>query len=384
MMKRTVLLLLTMAMLLGAASAQTLPGIALFSPGLVKLAQLEAQDADISAQAQIGVSKAMYARDLSVLGAMLEGTTFGYARSGEDEALTIERGGELLGAYSLEQADALDALNALPGGAAVLERAPLDAVAGWLESLAAGDVLAGGFAVSQPFVLERTMSDDGTRLTRIDVSGAIARADGAPWTVTGFLRQPAGRAPKDTFELTIRQDEDNFIELSYSALRQNVISRKDKAGNTTVGVTLKAAGRLGGYGITSRLIVNMKNEWTADGEALSERVTISATLTHQDKTPGRRMSRLNSVNAKTKNTITLTTHETENETVELRDKMTVQLTMDDNETLNAQMDMTLRAGGLVALPQGLEVIDHGTAAKLAARIYAQLGEKTKETIQKGL
>ena len=62
-----------------------------------------------------------------------------------------------------------------------------------------------GFAVTEAIALKRTMSDDGTRLTRVDFqSGAIGRGGETPYEITGYMRQPAGRAPKDTFELTVK------------------------------------------------------------------------------------------------------------------------------------------------------------------------------------
>ena len=80
MMKRTgcVLLLLLCLLGCGAAGAQTLPSNEVFSPGLVKLAELEMTRPAVRAEASVTIDKAMYARDLSVLSAMLKGTTLTY------------------------------------------------------------------------------------------------------------------------------------------------------------------------------------------------------------------------------------------------------------------------------------------------------------------
>ena len=366
-----------------AARALELPGIAVFSPGLKRLAALETTQPAVHAQAQVSIEKAMYARDLSVLQSMLEGTTISYQRSSGDEWIALERGGRLLGAYALRENDALAALEAKLTGVAVLERVPLAAIADGLEGLAAGDALPLGFAVCEPFSIERTMSDDGTRLTKIKISGSMARSGETPWRISGYLRQPAGRAPKDTFEIMLKQDEDNFIELLYSALRENEVTRKNKEGTTSVRTTLKAAGKIASSSISSRLSVTMKNHWRADGDALSERISVTASLGHTDKTPGRRMQRLNDVAAEMKNVIRLTTTEAANEPIELNDEITFDVTLDGNAFLRGGADVLLRAGGEAqAAPQELQAMDE--AKMLAMEVYRTLDEHTKNTLEEGL
>ena len=410
---RTLLALLALLTLCRAAAAQTLPGIECFSPGLVRVAALEEQGAPVRAQAECSVQQAMYARDLSVLSAMLSGTTFDYEGIPGAERLSIERDGEMLMTAALVRdgtsvclalngrvfdADALvdprlDALEGALAGVAPLERVPLTAVADWLESLKPGDGLALGFAVTQAFTLERTMSDDGTRLTRIDVRGAIGREGEAAYAVTSFLRQPAGRAPKDTFELVMTQDEQNFIELSYSALRENTIAAKNKKGTTSVRTTLKAAGKLAGSRITTRLTVTTRNDWTADGESLSEKLTLSAMLSHQDNRPGLRMRRLNSVEGEARSVLRLTTNEQETDAVAIADETTLKLTMDGNTVLDGGMTLRLAVGGEApvieadgerqdarALPDAIEQ----AVQALAAAIYPHLGEAAQTKIHNGL
>lgn len=386
MMRKMVLAVLVCALLCAwsMAGAQTLPSNEVFSPGLKRLAQLEMENPAVSAKAQVSLDKAMYARDLSVLRAMLSGTAIGYDRAGDDEMLTIQRGGEVLGAYALPQSGALDALEEKLLGTAVLERVPLASIAAWLEGLNAGDALASGFVVSAPFSIERTMSDDGTRLTKIKVSGAIARKGEEEWQVSGYLRQPAGRAPKDTFELTFKQDEDNTIELLYSALRENEVTRKNKEGTASVRTALKAAGKLAGSSISSRLSVTMKNRWSADGESLSERVSVTATLGLTDRRPGRRMLRLNDASAEIQNVIRLTTRETD-DVIELTDEITFDVTLDSNAFLAGSADVRMRVGGeAAAIPQNLEAMDDVAAKALAHKLYRQLDESTLATIHEGL
>lgn len=380
-----VLLAAWLALLPCGATAQTLPGIDCFSPGLARVAALEGEGAPVSAQAQLAVDKAMYARDLSVLADMLSGMTFEYAAAGGGERLSLVRGGETLAVYEPGYGEAeplMDALFARLAGTAILERAPLEAVAAWLEALAPGTPLGFGFCVQEAAALERTMSDDGTRLTKIKfLSGSIAREGEAPYVITGYMRQPAGRAPKDTFELVLTQDEQNFIELSYSALRENEITRKNKQGVTSVRSSLKAAGEIGGYGISSRLTVSQKNSWTADGESLSEKITITATLSHKDNTPGRRMMRLNQAEAETKNVIRLTTQETGSDAIALSDAISIEVIMDGNPFLIAGAEVSAVVGG-EAPP--LAQPSPADAQTLAAKIYAQLDEDARGAISEGL
>jgi len=382
-MKKLAFLALLLAMLASGAHALELPSNAVFSPGLVRFAALEGAGAGVHAEAEIDVDKAAYARDLSVLGDMLSGTTFVYDGTAEGETLRIEKNGQTLGAYALEENAALDVLGEKLAGTAVLERVPLASVAAWLEGLKTGDALAFGFSVAQPFALERTLSDDGTRLTKVQLSGALVK-DGQMWQVSGFLRQPAGRAPKDTFEITLAQDEKNTLELLYSALRENEVTKKNREGTASVRTTLRLVGKLDGYGISSRLNVTMKNRWTADGEKLSERVSVTAGLTHQDNTPGRRYLRLNSVEAENKHVIRLTTREGQAESVEFTDEITLDVTMDSNTALSAGADVRVRAGGEVLPDASAQAITPDTARQLAAKVYAPLDEDTKTTIHKGL
>lgn len=419
----------------GAALAELqLPGNDCFSPGLVRLNGKMQENPTVQVSAQIDVDDAFYTRDLSLLGEMLDGATFFYEGTGDmqsgSDGLVIERGGETLFSGALvyaQEGDTLvlngcafpmegerEAFSALTGaqmsegfwadaqmvmalfeGYPILERFALEDIAAYLESLEEGDVLPFGFKVAEPFAVEKTMSDDGTRLTRIAISGSIAREGETPWVVEGWLRQPVGRAPKDTFEITLTQDEDNFLELSYSCLRQSEVTRKNKAGEVKVDTSVKVAGKIGGSRITSRLTVYLRNSWTSDGTQLSEKITVSSTLTHQDNTPGRRMQRLNQVDAKVRNVIRITTTQ-EDEVLSLTDEATVEIVMDDNTFAAGSAKMSMQVGGQA---QGIAVMPVQTAGEasmsldqaveaavmdLAAGLYAQLDEDAREPVLKGL
>ncbi|MBQ7784800.1 MAG: hypothetical protein IJ381_01440 [Clostridia bacterium] len=409
------------------ASAQTLPSNEVFSPGLVRLSSRMGENPPVRAQAQITIDDAFYARDLSLLSAMLEGTTFEYEGGSRGDRMSIVRGNQVLGEYAVsgeqltlggqtyaleKEKSMLEQLTGeeIPGYAAVqemlvhlqddaiLERVPLSAVADYLEGFRPGDSLPFGYVVTEAITFKRTMSDDGMRLTRVDVeSGQIARKDEAPYVLTGYMRQPAGRAPKDTFELVLWQDDRNFLELSYSALRENTIKSRNKKGETNVRTQLKAAGKIDGYGISSRLTVTMGNLWEADGEALSEKITISATLTHQDNTPGRRMQRLNKANVSLRNVIRLTTHEAGDAVFSLTDAVTLEAKMDENTFLAAKADMKMEIGGeepenkadssAESITEARMTLDSAAAAsvkELSAAVYQTLNDTERAKAQKGL
>lgn len=433
-MKKRVCMLLLAALLLLClpAAALELPSVECFSPGLIRLSEAMRSQGAVSAEAELTVENAFYARDLSLLKALLSGTTFRYDAAEGTDRLTIVRDGEALSTFALteaedgvlveldgesypvesmqallsmlvggdvsgEEIDRAQAVEAFLNGTPILERAPLADVAAWLEGLSEGDALAGGFAVTQAFALERTMSDDGTRLTRIDITGAVGREGETPWVIAGFLRQPAGRSPKDTFEITVRQDDANYIELAYSALYESSVTRKEKEGVASVNTTLKAAGKIAGSAVSSRLSVRSKNSWTSDGESLSEKITVTATLTHQDKTPGRRMQRLNDVSATLKNVISIRTGEESDGPVALSDDVTLEVVMDSNTFLNGGAALRVSVGGEAAdiaavPPDGGNAVSAQELAKaakeavqaLSARLYARLDEAARERLTQGL
>ena len=411
-------LMLALCCLASGALSQTLPGVEVFSPGLVQLCRKAGDGEPVAMRATMTAADIAYARDLSVLGSMLSGTTFEYAgwggfKQGGDR-LSIVKNDETLLSAGLDRGEtgasltlngqafavdlsgaqaALDTADAL-SGVSILERVPLASVCAWIEGLSAGDALPLGFTVSQAFAVERTMSDDGTRLTRIDISGSIARGDEAPWVIEGYLRQPAGRSPKDTFELTAVQDADNSLELSYSSLRQSEVTRKDKAGTASVDTTLKAAGKLSGSKVTSRLTVYLRNAWTADGESLSEKITVSATLGHTDNRPGLRMQRLNDISAKLRFVLGLSTREDAQETIGVSDSATLSIVLDGNTFLDCAADMTFSVGGeraqeeaQTAQPAPQEQLEGAlreAVVSLARALYPTLSESAKNKAESGL
>jgi len=414
---RITLLSLLMTMFFACALAeQQLPGVDVFSPGLVKLSERMQENPAVHMEAGLSLGDAFYVRDTSVLREMLNGMRFVYdgAGAGENrlEQMKIVREGETLFAGALkegalavnekafvidrkETADEarLQQLLDFVQKTAILERAPLTAVEAFLLSLEQNEALLGGFTVTQPFTSVQTMSDDGTRLVRINIEGAVAKEGEAPWIIKGYLKQPAGRAPKDTFELTATQDEKNWLELSYSSTRQSEITKKNKAGKASVDTHLKIAGELGGYRISERLTGYLRNTWTADGENLSEKIVVNMTIEHQDNTPGREMQRMNKAETKMRNEIRLTTAETGNDRFDLTDAITLIVVMDENTVLDMTADTIMSVGAAETSIDFPEVNGSGeaiggafeeAAMRMAQGLYAQLSEKAKEKILEGL
>lgn len=412
-------LVLVLCLMFTCAAAQTLPDLTVFSPGLTRVSEKLGSGEAVEMTAELSVKDMLYARDVSLLQAMLDGVQLAYSGGGTlaqgGDALALTRGGETLFSAELIRsgenaelsvngepfglrlpdgwaglAEAGDALS----GTALVNRVPLLSVCEAVEGLRTGDALAGGFAAVQPFAVERTMSDDGTRLTKINLSGSVAREGKAPWAVSGFLRQPAGRAPKDTAELTFAQDEDNTLTATYSSTRSQSVSQKDKKGRVIVDTSLQLSGKLGGYGVTTKLKVRMQNDWTADGENLSEKLVITVTLGHTDRTPGRRMQRLNDMSAKLRCEMTVKSQEDAQAAVTIAEKSSLSATFDGNTFLDVSAAGDALIGGEAnapvlrgvpeAQPEEIKAAFEAAAIEIAKTVYPQLDRDAMKKAEKGL
>lgn len=404
-------LALAMVLLAACAGAQQLPGISCFSPGLMQVSEKLREDAVLGIDAELTVENAFYARNLSVLQAMLEGANFHVEAGGGTSALTLLRNGKTLMQAAVTQDGQGTRVNldgtvydaATPDEAAwddvpefmqstpILERVPLTEIAVWLEGLQAGDSVGFGAAAASAFDVKRTMSDDGERLTKLDISGGLV-IGGKTWQISGYLRQPGGKSPKDTFELTAKMDEANFLALSYSAARKDEIEQKNRKGKTSVSTMVKSVGKLGGNAVNTVLKVNQKNEWTADGEKLNEKITVSVNMTHKDNTPGKRMQRLNQIDAEGKNVIRITTMETPAERCTFTNEISGKILMDSNTFLEGGVKLNVTVGGEAPAAVSGEAADEPTLRQafeqavqnLSRRLYRQLDEKTQKAVSNGL
>lgn len=418
MIKRILGLALCLLLTASLAVAQTLPSVSCFSPGLVRVSGAIADGGTVSADMTAEVGALFLARDLSVLGEMMRGLTMRYQGSGGladgQDSLTLSRdGAQLLSLSSLRNGEndvliinnnayrmpdrqkmaqfaGLDALV----GAPILERVPLVSIEALLVGLIPGDNLM-GFVIAQPFTIEETHSDDGERLTKLDISGAVA-VDGNVWKISGFLRQPGGNAPKDTFELTAALDENNTLSFSYASTRKSEITSKNRSGTNSVDTALTMGGRLDGCSISTRLSVTMRNRWTADGENLTEKITSTATFGLTDKRPGREMLRLNDMAVKLKQNISLTTAENQLNDFGAQDALTLTVTMDSFDVADIAANVSWRIGReraeKPALPEQIKGTDVDSIAQAmkeavahaASVIYKQLGEGSVKRITQGL
>ncbi len=414
--------LLLLVMTAACACAQELPGVDCFSPGFVELNERMKQGQAVSAEATLTAEHAFYARNLSVLKTLLDGTTLNYRGGGDTDELTLSREGETLmhAALTADETQArlmldgqtmdiseLLGLTATPDEAQsakadfaariqetpILERAALTDMADTLENAKAGELLLPSVTVVRPFSVSRTMSDDGERMTKIHVDGSV-RMGGEEWTITGFIRHPGGKAPKDTAELVIEKDERSRLELTYSVLRKSEIEQKNRKGTASIAATFKLAGKIDGYAVHTTFRVNAQNNWTADGEKLNEKITVTATLAHKDNTPGKRMQRLNQVDAVNKNILRITTTDGGDDALSFTDEMSLKIEMDGNTFLEGGMKLSVTVGGEAPEAVGAEAqpadgqtvqaaFDSAVRA-LSTRLYAQLGEKTKQAIADGL
>ena len=273
----------------------------------------------------------------------------------------------------------------------MLTQLPLADVAAWLETLEAGTRLA-GLTLEQPVALERTLSEDGTRVSKLGLAGALTDADGAVWSLSGTLQQTG--AAKTTAEITAALDKDNTFTLTLTSTRKSTVTRRDKAGQAQVDTVLKSSGRLAGNSITTQLTLRLRNDWTADGEALTEKIVLSAELGHTDKTPGRRMQRLNDLNIKLRQAITMTTREADGP-LELSDSVTLDFKMDGTDFAVGSAKLAIRVGGVqtpaavAAQPreadaQTLREAVQEAVIGIAQGIWAQMSESQRGRITNGL
>lgn len=411
-------LLLMLCLLFSGAAAQTLPDLTVFSPGLTQMSEKLERGEQVEMTAELAVRDMLYARDLSLLQAMLDGMQIVYSGGGTlregCDALKLIRSGETLFAADLVR----NGLNAelsvndrtfglcLPegfsgiaaagdwiSGEAILNRVPLISVCEAVEGLKAGEPLTAGFVVTAPFAVERTMSDDGTRLTKIHISSSVER-EGEIWAVSGFLRQPAGRTPKDTAEITFARDEDNTLTATYSSTRSQSVSQKDKKGRVIVETALSLSGKLGGYGVTTKLKLRMQNDWTADGENLTEKLVMTVTLGHTDRTPGRRMQRLNDASAKLRCEMTVKSQDAAKAPVLIDEKSSLSLVFDGNTFLDVSVEGDVQVGGearlaaLAGVPvsskEEIGAAFETAAERIAGMIYPRLGREAVSKAENGL
>lgn len=408
------------------ALAQPLPDTECFSPGFSRVREALNGASALSVSASLSAQDAFYARDLSVLNDMLSGATLRYDGAQGVDRLRILKGtqtlldvsrfdgedGSLLcmdgRTYALpserelltvalgfapEEGGVLAALLDALGGALPLGRLRLSDVALALESLAVDDSLPGGLRVALPFGVQRTLSDDGLRVTRIDLTGALGFQGETAYAITGHMTSPGGNKPKDVLELSAVRDDDNALTLSGTTTWS--VSGGEQSGTTSAQMRLVAQGKLGGSRVESRLTLKLTNNWSVtDQSALAEKITITAHVGHTDKRPGLRMLRLNDLSGDIKATLNLTTNENGGLPMAFTDEASLELKMDGNDFMSGSVGATVCIGAAelpvspdpeaVAAQDGTEALFGEIARGLAAKLYARLSEQGVAAATKGL
>ena len=137
-----VAVLLAMCLMLTCASAQTLPDLTTFSPGLTRVSERLGHGERTEMTAELSVRDMLYARDVSLLQAMLSGTQLAYSGGGTlcegGDTLTLTRGGKTVFSAGLVRSGQSVELtvNGRTFGLDLVD-------GGWAELAAAGDALTG-------------------------------------------------------------------------------------------------------------------------------------------------------------------------------------------------------------------------------------------------
>jgi hypothetical protein len=245
---------------------------------------------------------------------------------------------------------------------------------------------AGELQVSESF------SDDGLRLTRMNIDGYFFVASDV-WSVKGTIFKPGGNSPKDTAEFHLMKDENNRLDVTLSSKYTLEKGKSEQNGAVTGNCRINVAGKIGGYDITYVIGLKIRNDWSADGHILAERLTVTPSLNWTDKTPGRRTLHLNSGSLNVKNVIQITSSEDSEMVSEGTNQISMELKMDGESVVSGSFGIYFAAGpGTLTVPvHGVEInrksikqLMDSYIDEIAKKMYQQLNEKTHKRIVQGL
>ena len=390
------------ALLLSAAAAlgdgQT-PGIGCFSPGLSRALERQLAGETLTLEAEAEPTAALMIRDVTVLRDMFAALRLrvrACRADGRDSAeLTVQRrrDGLALASAALAEADGRQLLalggrlfalsaEALPDEAAALLAAAQDR--GRLERITPREVraLAGACGLS---CLESGGADG--KPAALALSGRVSLG-GAEWELAGAFVPGEGAKPKDTAEATLTLDEENALSLAYSRQNSESVQRGGNSGRVSANVRLTLEGKLGGNRVSLALSGEQRNGWTLKDGVPAEKITVSTRLDWQDRTPGRNRLHLGRVTLAAEETMTA------GASGEWTDAAAFTLTAEGDRLLAGRVNLSAAFGGdPPAAPEGAEEpLDPGElmrgirqlAPAIAAGIYKELPQKTKDRIKKGL
>ncbi|MBR1408027.1 MAG: hypothetical protein IJ573_03905 [Clostridia bacterium] len=413
------------AMLLAAAlaAAETaVPGFDDFSPAFRGIGNRIASGETVLTETRLTTAAAFYIRDLSVMRDIFSGLCI-RTRTGTDAGAQITELALLDGETVLEEAalcsDGEEQLLFLDGqvlhlgqetltglvphgipdalGVRRTDRLPALPAAwperfGRLQPEGLSALLEGGSIGS--FTCTPVSSEDGL-LTGFGFSGQLNAGllpGGEAWSAEGSFSRGTGKAPKDTAELTLKKDDDNALTLTFSAQYKASEQKKGEQGTLTRTTRARLSGKLGGYALDAVLELKEKNAWKLKEGALAEKITVSAKLDWQDKTPAHSTLRLGNGSVTIDEELGVSS--SEGEANAWTDSVALKLYMNGEKTIDGKAESASRFdAGLPAFPEGEAAEADGTAfaqavrnaAKRVARaVYSRLGPKSQGTITKGL
>ncbi|MBQ8095205.1 MAG: hypothetical protein IJ242_16760 [Clostridia bacterium] len=407
-----------------SALSQTLPSADLLSPGFAKWIDSSVSGDAVHLEVNGSIEELFHIRDLSVLKSLLsqitlESTT-GKTQKHEITHLRVRTGGEILS--DIRYSTDMDSIHftvdgnaySLPYnelGISPIGEKPFE----WLETLQSifirnswlerfdmdhlSKLLTSGKLVEQiPFVETGTIqvtegySDDGLRLTRLALDGDVV-CFGQQWQVTGSIFKPGGSAPKDTAEVQFIHDKDNSLKITLSSKYTPEKGSKNKTGAVTANARVNVNGKIGGYDVTYTFGLKVRNDWSTDGDILSEKLTVTPSLNWTDKTPGRRYQHLNSGSLTLKNVFRIMSRESDVQIISGTDETTVELTMDGEHVIVGSLGMrfdtvpvddVIPGDGEVLTGSAFKQLTDAYVRKISKQIYGYLDGKTQKKITQGL
>lgn len=424
MRKVAVLFFVLIVFMVTAAYAQTLPSVNCISPGLQKWMN-GAKSGVVTERAAVSVDELFYIPDISVLQNILSGITFQNDSVSEGEGsrnrLTLESGGEQLcsllwavdGEYfsvsegeetyryplahlpfvgSEDANSTLNTLKSLFPGGSLIERVDMVSLKSALQNGTLISMIPG--LTQKKMDIAETHSDDGLRLTKLDFSGSFTDAANANWSISGKVFKPGGNSPKDVAEIQLLKDDSTQLKLVMSGTYKTETVKKEQKGTVTGNVRVNIDGKWNGYRVTYILGLRVRNDWQADGEALSEKLTITPTLNWTDKTPGRRYMHLNTGEITVKDILQVSTLEERDTADSISEKITLSVIMDANTTLAGALNVVseIKDRKVPTLPDKIQDADAGKlmemgnqlAKEISGKVYKSLGENARKKISQGL
>ena len=422
-MKRMILAVCMALLAAAVAAAETaVPGFDDFSPGFRSIGGRISSGETVLTETRITPAAAFYIRDVSVMRdifsglcirtrtgtvadaqitemALLDGETVleeAALRTGEEETLlsldgrVLRLGPETLSGlvpHGIPDALGTESTLRLPDLSAAwperFGRLPLEGLSALLEGGSIGD-----------FVCTPETAEDG-EMTALGFSGQLDAGllpGSEAWSAEGSFSRGSGKAPKDTAELTLRRDDDNALTLTLSAQYKASEQKKGEQGTLTRTTRARLTGKLGGYALSAVLELKEKNAWKLKEDSLTEKITVSAKLDWQDKTPAHSSLRL--ANGSVTIDEELSTSSSEGEADAWTDSVTLRLYMNGDKMIDGNASSASRfVAGLPVFPEG-EAAEADSAAlaqavkdagrRIARAVYSRLETRSQGTITKGL